>query len=74
MEKNMIGENAMKIWRFLNQTKIISLSELGRRLNLSFEEITLAVGWLARENKVFLEKNGEVTYVSSGARIVYSFG
>lgn len=74
MNQHSIGENALRVWHFLNQTKIISLKDLSRRLNLSFEDLTLAVGWLARENKIFIEKNGENIYVSSGARYVFSFG
>ena len=32
---------------------------LCRELSLTFEDVALAIGWLARENKIFLRKKKE---------------
>ncbi|MFK2360777.1 winged helix-turn-helix domain-containing protein [Bacteroides fragilis] len=50
MELETIGENAGKVWRTLNEMRgEISIQELSRKINLSAEDVALAVGWLARE-------------------------
>ena len=52
MEIETVGENAGKVWRNLNENRgEISIQELSRKINLSAEDVALAVGWLARENK-----------------------
>ena len=54
MELETIGENAGKVWRTLNEMRgEISIQELSRKINLSAEDVALAVGWLARENNIF---------------------
>lgn len=74
MEKVRIGENAGKVWHALNEVGEISLQELGRKLNLSFEDIALAVGWLARENKVFIQKKRDMLVISNENRYNPYFG
>ena len=54
MDKKIVGVNAGKIWHVLNEVDGISIPELARKVNLSVESTALAVGWLARENKVFV--------------------
>ncbi|MEL6041825.1 winged helix-turn-helix domain-containing protein, partial [Bacteroides faecis] len=56
MDKKIVGVNAGKIWHVLNEVDGISIPELARKVNLSVESTALAVGWLARENKVFIER------------------
>ena len=59
MDKKIVGANAGKVWHALNEADGISIPELARKVNLSVESTALAVGWLARENKVVIErKNG----------------
>ena len=61
MEIEKIGENAGKVWHELNKGKELSIPELSRLIDLSHEDTTLAIGWLARENKVYIQrKNGQV--------------
>ena len=52
MNKNLIGLNAGKVWRILNEKGELSMFELCRELGLTFEEVAVAIGWLARENKI----------------------
>lgn len=54
-----VGNDAGKVWHALKELGEISIPELARRLNLSVENIALAAGWLARENKINIHrKNG----------------
>ncbi len=56
MEKTRIGLNAGKVWRILNEKGELSMFDLCRELSLTFEDVALAIGWLAREDKIFLRK------------------
>lgn len=53
MEKTKIGLNAGKVWRILNEKGELSMFDLCRELSLTFEDVALAIGWLAREDKIF---------------------
>lgn len=74
MEKFRIGENALNIWQLLNVMRVVSFAEISQRLCLSMEEITLAIGWLARENKVCIEKKQDALYLTDGSEFDFSFG
>jgi hypothetical protein len=58
MKTEDIGINAGKIWNYLsNKNDFSSVLELKFQLNLTNTELYLALGWLAREDKiVFLEE------------------
>ena len=56
MEKKRIGSNAGKVWRILNEKGEQSMFTLCHELGLTFEDVAIAIGWLARESKVFLRK------------------
>lgn len=51
MNKNIIGENAGKVWRTLNG-KHLTWNELAHETGLNDVDLALALGWLAREDKV----------------------
>ena len=63
MERNQIGENAGIIWRALNGKGNLSFEQLQGETQLDSADILLAVGWLARENKISLIKNNGVTTI-----------
>jgi hypothetical protein len=50
---NKIGVNAGKIWNSLNQIGPQSQSALVKKNKLSLTDFHAAVGWLARENKIY---------------------
>jgi len=51
-----IGEAAGMIWKFLDQqSQSISLSTIRKSLPLSSTLIMMALGWLAREEKIDIE-------------------
>lgn len=60
-----IGENAGKIWRYLNEERIeITVQDLSKRIDLGVVEIAMAIGWLARENNILIRRQGYLFYIS----------
>jgi hypothetical protein len=47
-----IGENAGAIWRELNAIGELNISTLKRNTGLDDKNLYLALGWLAKENKI----------------------
>lgn len=74
MEKLKIGENAGKVWNALSEVKEISLHELSRKIGLSCEDIALAVGWLARENNIYILRREGQLILTSISTFNFSFG
>ena len=64
MEKKRIGSNAGKVWRILNEKGELSMFTLCHELGLTFEDVAIAIGWLARENKILLRKKEGMLYAS----------
>ena len=56
MDKHIIGENAGVIWRLLNNGERWEYESLKAASGLSDRDLNLAIGWLARENKIFFEQ------------------
>jgi winged helix-turn-helix protein DUF2582 len=50
--KPQVGETAGKIWHELSEQGPLTLAQLKKKLNGSGEMVGLAIGWLAREDKV----------------------
>lgn len=59
--KNFIGENAGIVWRALNNRKM-SWEELQKSTGLTPLELASAIGWLARENKIYIQPDENVFY------------
>lgn len=74
MDKRIVGVNAGNVWHTLNEVKRISIPELARKLNLSVESTALAVGWLARENKVCIHRVNGLIEVCDENQFGFSFG
>jgi hypothetical protein len=74
MDKRIVGVNAGNVWHLLNEVKRISIPELARRLNLSVESTALAIGWLARENKVCIHRVNGLIEVYDEDQFGFSFG
>jgi hypothetical protein len=49
-----IGTIAGKIWQILDENGQLSLIELEELSIISEQELLLAIGWLSREEKIFL--------------------
>lgn len=53
MIKTEIERNAHKIQQYLERYEISSAFEIEKALSLQRQQILLALGWLAKENKIF---------------------
>jgi hypothetical protein len=59
MITNEIGLNAGKIWKNLNESQEQSIKGLMKELKLSSSAFYMAIGWLAREGKIYhFEQDG----------------
>lgn len=74
MDKRVVGNNAGKVWGTLKEIGEISIPELARRLNLSVESTALAAGWLARENKICIQRKNGLIALSGESTFPFSFG
>jgi hypothetical protein len=59
-----IGENAGKVWQYLNQNGRQSFNALCKATKLKPREADRALGWLAREGKVAFEKEKNAEMIS----------
>ncbi len=50
--KAQVGETAGKVWNTLSSDGPQTVAQLKKKLNTTNELVNLAVGWLAREDKV----------------------
>ncbi len=73
MENTRIGLNAGKVWRILNEKGELSMFGLCRELGLTFEEVAVAIGWLARENKISFREKDNMLFVKIDD-VEFSFG
>ena len=65
--------DAGKVWRILNEKGELSMFALCHELGLTFEDVALAIGWLARENKILLRKREGMLFVSI-ENVEFTFG
>ena len=60
MITNEIGINAGKIWNILNKNRDMSIKLIKKSLTLDDKSVYMALGWLAREDKItFYEEKTE---------------
>lgn len=52
MIKSQIGSNAKRIWNFLDENQISSVFEIEKQLSMQRQDILMALGWLAREDRI----------------------
>lgn len=52
-----VGKNAGLIWKFLSKVGDSDIDNLLLKLNIDEKDLYLAIGWLARENKIKIKKN-----------------
>jgi len=54
---NEIGKNAGLIWNFLSNQGDTDIENLLIKTKIDEKDLYLAIGWLARENKIKIKKN-----------------
>ena len=59
--KSTVGETAGKIWEALSHDGPQTLTQLKKKITGSSEVVDLALGWLAREDKVDLAQVNKKT-------------
>ncbi len=63
MSANHIGETAGKIWEYLNSNGESTIAKLRKEVDADTFGVNAAIGWLAREEKVDLNKKGNSVQV-----------
>lgn len=61
--KSQIGTNAGKIWQFLDHNGEKTIPEIKKALSMKSPEVQMALGWLARENKIFFYEEANKIWV-----------
>lgn len=70
-----IGENAGKVWQALEETQELTIAQLIQKLDLPDYSIYAAIGWLAREGKIFYRHADDEIVVSNKSDVRnYEFG
>ncbi len=64
LSNDMIGNMAGDIWKVLSERGAQTLAGLKKSLDAPDDQVMLAVGWLAREDKLTFETNGRTITVS----------
>ena len=59
-----IGQTAGKIWNYLNENGEVSLAKMKKDLDFKGNFAEMGLGWLAREDKINIEKRGAHTKLS----------
>jgi len=59
-----VGATAGKIWHLLNDEGPQTLAQIKKRVNGSSELASLALGWLAREDKVEIRQEKKIYKVA----------
>ena len=64
MWQPLIGEYAGRVWQVLKEKSPQNLAALEKATSLKEQWLYLALGWLAREDKVAFEVKGKIVMVS----------
>ena len=59
-----IGETAGLVWRTLSKNGPMTMAKLVKGMGESRDTVMLALGWLARENKIDIKEDGRSRVVS----------
>jgi len=61
--KEEVGKTAGTIWRYLSEQDRIAITKLPKALQVRQTIVYQALGWLAREDKIEYQTEGNVTYI-----------
>ena len=59
-----IGETAGKVWKILAKDGSLSMAKLVKAVGGPRDSVMQALGWLAREGKIWIEEEGRSRIVS----------
>jgi hypothetical protein len=61
MESNeFFGKKAGKVWKLLNGAESKTLTQIQKSTGMTLKEVSLGLGWLAREGKISLVNPGSM--------------
>ncbi len=61
---NEIGESAGRVWQYLNDRGPATAREINKALKLDEALLYIAIGWLAREDKLVFSGQGKALKIS----------
>ena len=61
---NQIGEAAGAVWKYLHEHSEAKPSDIKKTLKLNDDMLWMAIGWLAREDKLVFKGKGKAVQVS----------
>ncbi len=65
MLQDLVGENAGKVWRLLNEKGELTFTQIKKELKGKNEDLYMAIGWLLRENNIYChEEDDKMFFVS----------
>ena len=59
MNIETIGTWAGLVWNALNEADVLDNKQIKKMTKLKDKELYAALGWLARENKIYFEESGD---------------
>ena len=62
--KAAVGETAGRVWQALSSEGPLTVAQLKKKLNGTGEMVPLALGWLAREDKIEILQEKKTVRVS----------
>ena len=75
MNVQSIGENAGIVWKQLaSEHRKWEYAEVKAATGLADRDLNAAIGWLARESKIFIRQKDNEIWVSEKPEIMFSFG
>ena len=75
MKALIIAQNAGRIWCLLEGTYTITVDRMKRTLGLDDAAFFAAIGWLAREKKIYCSEDNGEWYISNKQPLgSFSFG
>jgi hypothetical protein len=63
MLSKQLGETAGRVWSVLRDKGPLSVSTIKKQVKAPGEMVLMAIGWLAREDKLVFEQKGRVQLV-----------
>jgi hypothetical protein len=65
MTNEIIGTNAGLVWNTLNRVGGLSIKDLKKQTKIKTDKVLfVALGWLAKEDKLVFSENGDDLFVS----------
>ena len=61
---NQIGAGAGAVWKYLNEHSEAKPGDIKKTLKLNDDMLWMAIGWLAREDKLVFKGKGKAVQVS----------